>query len=430
MTRTATHFTESFDASLMPGARWVETLRRDGFERFRSLGLPTPRSEQWKYTNLRALGRVGFAPSADTPDVADIPAGVAPLEDAYTAVLVNGRFNAALSSMAGLPKGVEIAGLASKVAVDPGSLEGLLGGVADAAAQPLAALNTAYMADGLFVRLADGVALDKPLHLVSIGIGGADPISFHPRHLVLVGKGCVATLVESHVGAGGYFANTVAEIAVGEGALLNHYKLQDESADAFHVSFTQLRLAGKSVYDGFVLQTGGRLARSEIRAELGERVECRLNGAYLGRGEQHVDNTTFIDHTAPHSTSHEVYKGVLDGSARGVFQGKILVRKGAQKTGGRQLNKTLLLAPGTEMDSKPELEIYADDVKCSHGATTGELSEESMFYLMARGIDPATAKGMLVAAFVGEAVAEIQAVAPREAFQKVVDGWLEAREES
>ncbi len=428
MARMATPFIDDFEAASPSGAPWLGDLRRAGFDHYRGLGLPTPRTEAWKYTNLRGLARIGFLPTAADTAVTEIPAGVAALNDAYIAVFVNGRFAAALSSLDGLPNGVEAGGLAEKIADDPAALEAELGRIADVAALPLAALNTAFMADGLYLKIADGVVLDRPLHLVSIGVADADPLSFHPRHLIVAGAGSIATLVESHVGAGAYFCNAVCEIAVGAGAVLNHYKLQNEGPEAYHLAFTQVRLADRAAYDGFVLQTGARLARNEVRAHLGAGVECRMNGAYLARGEQHIDNTTFIDHAAPGSASREVYKGVLDDTARGVFQGKILVRKDAQKTDGHQLNKTLLLSPGTEIDTKPELEIYADDVKCSHGATTGELDAEPLFYLRSRGIDPHTARGMLVAAFIGEALSEMQAAWPREAFEAVVRDWLTARD--
>ena len=316
--------------------------------------------------------------------------------------------------------------MAAKLSADRTSLEGQFSDVTDL---PMATLNTGLLSDGLYLKLDDGVALDKPLHLVSIGTAREEPVSFHPRHLIVAGAGSVATIVESHVGSGAYFSNSVSEVSVGDGAVLNHYKLQNEGPEAYHLAANLVRIADRAVYDNFVLQVGGNLARNEIRSELGERVECRLNGAYLACGEQHIDNTTFIDHAAPNSSSREVYKGVLDENARGVFQGKILVRQDSQKTDGHQLNKTLLLSPGTEIDTKPELEIYADDVKCSHGATTGELEEELLFYLRARGIDPQTARGMLVAAYVGEALDEIQAEAPRAAFQAVVDDWLESRSE-
>lgn len=420
-------FTENFDAAL-PGAGtdWLDRLRTDARDAYRRSGLPTPRTEAWKYTNLRRLARTGFvaAEAENTPDVTAIPDGVAALDDAHTAVFVNGRFSPTLSSLDALPRGVEAVSLAKKLADDPASLEGQFG---DMDGLPLASLNTGLMADGLFLKLADGVSLDKPLHLISIGQADGEAVSFHPRHMIQAGAGSIATIVESHVGSGAYLSNGVSEISVGEGAVLKHYKLQNEGMEAFHLAASLVRIADRAVYDGFVLQVGAKLARNEIRSLLGERVECRLNGAYLGCGEQHLDNTTFIDHAAPNSSSREVYKGVLDETARGVFQGKILVRKDSQKTDGHQLNKTLLLSHGTEIDTKPELEIYADDVKCSHGATTGELEEESLFYLRARGIDPETARGMLVAAFVGEALDEMQTEGPRAAFQAVVDGWLERR---
>lgn len=425
MARKSTPFA---DLALASGAPWIDALRRDALACYRDEGLPTPRREAWKFTNLRRLERIGFAPSPeDGAPVAEIPDGAAELDGAYRAVFVNGRFDAALSRLENLPKGVEIGSLA---AADPDLLEPHLGRIADTRKHPLAALNTAYMVDGLFMKLADGAVLDAPLHLISIASAGDTALRFHPRHLVVLGANAIATLVESHVGAGETFANTVSEIDVGAGAVLNHYKLQNEGPDAFHIALSQIRLADRASYDGFVLQTGARLARNEVRVHLGNRVECRLNGAYLGRGDQHIDNTTFIDHAAPNSTSREVYKGVLDDRARGVFQGKILVRKDAQKTNGHQLSKTLLLSRGTEIDAKPELEIYADDVKCGHGATTGALDEDALFYLQARGIDPAQARAMLIAAFLGDAVAEIQAEQPRAAFQAVVDRWLDATEAS
>ena len=422
-------FLQFFD-TVLPGAGtvWLDQLRSDAQASYRTSGLPTPRTEAWKYTNLRRLAHTGFvaAEASQSTEIATIPKGAAALSDAYIAVFVNGRYSPTLSSFNGVPKGVEVNSLASKLSMDKTSLEGQIG---DMEGLPLAILNTGLLSDGLYLKLDDEVVLDKPLHLVSVGHAGSEPVSFHPRHLIVVGVGSVATIVESHVGDGTYFTNSVNEISVGDGAVLNHYKLQNDGSEAYHLAANLVQIGDRAVYDSIVLQVGGKLARNEVRTELGERVECRLNGAYLGRGEQHSDNTTFVDHAAPNSSSREVYKGVLDESARGVFQGKILVRQDSQKTDGHQLNKTLLLSQGTEIDSKPELEIYADDVKCSHGATTGELEEEQLFYLRARGIDLETARGMLVAAFVGEALAEMQVDAPRAAFQAVVDDWLERRSE-
>ena len=420
-------FLEDFEG-ILPGSGtgWLDRLRADAQKTYQMSGLPTPRTEAWKYTNLRQLARTDFvaAQASCSAEISVLPEGCAALTDAYIAAFVNGCFAPSLSSLDDLPEGVEAVSLAAKLNTDAVSLEGRFG---DTDGLPLATLNTGLISDGLYLRLNDGVVLEKPIHLVSIGHSDGGPVSFHARHLIAMGAGTVATVVESHIGEGTYFSNGVLEISVNGGAVLNHYKLQNEGSEVFHVATNLVRLADGAVYDNFVLQVGAKLARNEIRAVLGERVECRLNGAYLAGGEQHIDNTTFIDHAAPNSSSREVYKGVLDESARGVFQGKILVRQGSQKTDGHQLNKTLLLSPGTEIDTKPELEIYADDVKCSHGATTGELEEEPLFYLRARGIDPERARAMLVAAFVGEALDEMQVEGPRVAFQALVDDWLARR---
>jgi Fe-S cluster assembly protein SufD len=233
------------------------------------------------------------------------------------------------------------------------------------------------------------------------------------------------------VGEGSYFSNSVTDIRVENGATLTHAKLQDEGPQAFHVALGRVRIGDEAVYDNFTLHRGAELARNEIHARIdGTGADCRLNGAYLGTGRQHVDNTTVIDHKAPGSRSSEVFKGALDEKARGVFQGRIVVHRDAQQTDGHQLNKTLLLDRNAEMDTKPELEIYADDVKCSHGATIGELDDMALFYLQARGIDAATARDMLVSAFLNEAVEELRDEALADAFRARIEGWVEARHES
>lgn len=412
-------------------APWTPALRQDGLDRYHESGLPTPRTEAWKYTNLRRLARMTFAPSEAAPDGVSVPEDRLVKIDAFRAVLVNGRFRADLSDLNGLPSGVCVAGIADTLRNSPSVLKPFLGRIAIRADKPMAALNAAHLDDGLCVFVDAGVALDKPLHIVSIGAPcGGEAACFHPRLLVSVDSGGVATIVESHVGEGAYFSNGVAEFAVGDDAVLNHYKIQDESDEAYHIADSTLRLEDRSTYDGFVYQAGGLLARNEIHASLeGEHIECRANGAYLGCGKQHIDNTVFIDHAKPGSRSREVYKGVLDNDARAVFQGKILVRKDAQKTDGFQLNKALLLSRGAEIDSKPELEIYADDVKCSHGATVGELDADALFYLRTRGIDEAVARNLLISAFVTEAIEEIQSQAVRDALSDLVRGKLAMRNE-
>jgi Fe-S cluster assembly protein SufD len=382
--------------------------------------------EAWKYTNLNRLRRTGFAPDAAGATVDTVPVGNALSADADTLVLVNGAFRPDLST---LPDGkaVAVTPLADALKNEPALLETHLGKIAPADRLPLAALNTALAADGLVIRFTRGRDAEKPLHIVSIGAAGKDAVMFQPRLLVIGEEGSGGCILESHIGAtdGVTFSNAVTEIALAKGARLRHYKLQNEHPSAFHLATCGVTLADDASYDSFVLQVGGRIARHEIHARLeGRHAECRLNGAYLLRGEQHADNTTVIDHIAPDGLSRELYKGVLDGKSRGVFQGKVLVQRDAQKTDSHQLNKALLLARGAEVDSKPELEIYADDVQCGHGATAGEMDEDALFYLRSRGIDEATARGLLVHAFIGDAIDQIAHEPSREAFRKVVDGWL------
>ena len=295
-----------------------------------------------------------------------------------------------------------------------------LGRVAEGGDQPFLGLNTAFMQDGLVLRLAPGVVVERPIRMVFL----TDPdsgaaVAAHPRNLVLAEDNSQATLVEIHRGADGaeYFTNAVTEIAVGAGARLHHYKLQDEGDRALHLANLQVSLGRDATYDNFILSLGARLARNDIRAALAATgIDCRLSGAYVARGSQHMDTTSFIDHAEPDCRSREVYAGVLDGRSRGVFQGKILVRRDAQRTDGHQLNRALLLSKGAEIDSKPELEIYADDVKCSHGATAGEIDAEALFYLRSRGIGEDEARALLIEAFLLEALEEIGDESVREEF--------------
>lgn len=428
-------FADRFDRiGARDDAPWLDRLRADAREAYLTAGLPGPKVEAWKYTNLNRLRRVAFTGDAATARVDAVPIGNALSVDADMLVLVNGVFRADLSSVPDGKSGVEVMPFADALDSVPDLLEAHLGKITPATDLPIAALNTALAADGLVIRFRERAQVERPIHIVSIGSAGGDAVMFTPRLLVIAEEGSSGRILESHIAAGDgvYFTNAVTEIDLAPGARLQHYKLQNDHPSAFHLATNGVKFSNGAYYDSFVLQVGGRIARNEIHASLaGSRVECRLNGAYLLRGEQHVDNTTVIDHLAPYSTSREIYRGVLDDTARGVFQGKILVRREAQKTDGHQLNKALLLSRGAEVDSKPELEIYADDVKCGHGATAGELDEDALFYLRSRGLDEATARGLLVHAFVSEAIEQIEHEASREAFAKVVDGWLaEEREKT
>ncbi|MFP6743906.1 MAG: SufD family Fe-S cluster assembly protein, partial [Alphaproteobacteria bacterium] len=358
---------------------WLDTLRQRAIEQFAEAGLPTIRDEVWKFTNLRALDRELFVPAPARQNgiaLGDLEPHLPANLDCHRLVFVNGYLRADLSDLCALPQGVRLASLADLLDNDPDAVAEFF--PAEIAGDSPVALNTAFMTDGAVLTIDDGVTLDRPVHLLYLAVPDDRPTAIHTRNLIVAGAGAVATVIESYAGmnSGAYWTNAVTDIVAAADASLRHIKLQGEGAEAFHLAATRARLANGVAYDSFVLQTGAQLARNEIFATLGgSNIDCRLGGAYLGRGRQHLDNTTVVDHAEPDSYSNEHYKGVLDGNAHGVFQGKIVVRPDAQKTDAHQLNKNLLLSESAQADTKPELEIYADDVKCSHGATVGEIDE-------------------------------------------------------
>ena len=408
---------------------WLACFRAEGMERFAKAGLPTTRNEAWKFTSLRGLDKLALSPA---PDARSVPVDAIPtaLEAACPRlVFIGGQFRADLSRTQGLPDGVLLDALSVQMATDPQGLadrmEGLLARF-PGADHPMRALNAAFLADGALLHVPAGVKLAQPVELVFLAPPGA-AAAWHPRLLVVVEDGAEATIVEHHAGQPGaaYLSNIAADVAVGKGARLHHYKIQREGTDAFHIATLNTHLAEGSTYDTFVLNLGARLARHEARQVLdGEKIEARVSGAYAIGGDQVSDITTLIDHAKPNCTSREVVKGVIDGKARGVFQGKIIVRPDAQKTDGYQLNRALLLSETSEINSKPELEIYADDVKCSHGATAGELDEDQMFYLRARGVPRDMARVMLIGAFLDEAMDEIIDEQVRTYFRAAAAAWM------
>jgi Fe-S cluster assembly protein SufD len=414
---------------------WLAARRGAGWGLFRDRGLPGPRDEAFKYTLLRPLERIAFVDPRRSHAAAafDAPGAVAPpatvVEGAWRAVLVNGRFRPDLCDLDGLPDGVRVCGLADLVERDGRAAERLMSLAPVTVDDGLVGLAEAMLEDGVVVEVEDGVRVERAIEVQVLTANGTDdPVAVHPRLLCAAGAGSLATVVERHaaVAAGApTFSGVLAQVSVGAGATLHHYKLQDEGPEAFHVARAFVRIEGDGHYDNFALTHGARLARNEIRAHLdGTGIMCRLSGAYAIAGQQHADTTTFIDHAQPGCGSREVYKGAIDDRARAVFQGKILVRRGAQKTDGYQLNNALLLSEAAEIDSKPELEIYADDVKCSHGATAGEIDEDQLFYLRARGIPVAEARALLIRAFLADAVEEVQHEGVREAFARILEDRL------
>ncbi len=406
------------------GSAWLDGLRQGGASRFAGLGLPTRRVEEWKYTDLRTLAADDFGPAEG--DAAEV---VLPEMDLGTAthreVFVNGRFDASLSDLSGLPEGVIALPLARAVEESKGFLKSYLDRIANLSRKHFVALNTAWLADGFTLFVPEGVTIEKPIELVFAGASPDARTAWHPRNLFVLHPGANATVMEHHVGsAGTYLSNTVGEIILATGARLNHFKLQDEAPDAFHIATSEVHASAGAHYENFSLMTGGSVARNQIAVQLqASGAGCDLNGAYLGRGSQQLDTTTLIDHAAPDCESNEIYKGALDERSKGVFQGRIVVHKDAQHTNGNQSNKALLLSDKAEINAKPELEIYADDVVCSHGATVGELDDEALFYLRARGIPLAEARGLLIEAFVDGAINEISHEGVREAFRAHAKAW-------
>ncbi|HWJ15081.1 MAG TPA: Fe-S cluster assembly protein SufD [Gemmatimonadaceae bacterium] len=402
----------------------VQSMRRAAFERFATLGLPTTKNEDWHFTSVAPIAEHEFTLlTAKSGDVkrADLERFMFGAAGWYTMVFVNGRFTPELSDIATLPRGVKIRDLASAWAKPTASVEhiGRLSSYDNAA---FTALNTAFMHDGAVVEIAKDVEIDRPVHLLYVTDAVAAKAMMHPRNLVLVGRNARATLIESYVSTSDamYLVNAVTEVSVGEGATLRHYKIQREGRRAFHVGTIEAHQARDSHYVSFSLATGAELSRTNVYTTLdGEGCGATLNGLYMLDGEQICDHQTQIIHAQPNCFSRELYKGVLDDRSHGVFNGKVYVHPIAQKTDGKQTNKTLLLSDTAHMDTKPQLEIFADDVKCTHGATVGQIDQTALFYLKSRGIDRALARRLLTYAFAADVLETIEVEAVREELEKM-----------
>jgi Fe-S cluster assembly protein SufD len=386
----------------------IGLLRQAAFARFAELGFPTTQEEEWKYTSLAPLAKIQFEPAAEsrlpTPAQLDRLAGGPPADGAVRLVFVDGHHRPELSSR---DDRAFVGSLGAALAERSEVVERELARHADYQRDALIALNTAFIEDGAFIHLRAGAVLQAPIHLVFVSTAPGKPTVSQPRNLIVLGAGSQATVVETYAGLsdGVYFTNAVTEMVLGENARLAHYKLQEESPRAFHIALTQVHQGRDSRFISHSLALGAALARNEVRALFAsEGSECTLNGLYLATGKQHLDNRTLIDHQSPRCTSRELYKGVLDGQARGVFSGRVLVRKDAQKTDASQTNKNLLLSEDALVDTKPQLEIFADDVKCAHGAAVGQLDEDALFYLRSRGMSREAARNLLTYAFASEMV--------------------------
>ncbi|HSB08009.1 MAG TPA: Fe-S cluster assembly protein SufD [Blastocatellia bacterium] len=392
------------------GQGWLASLRKEAISRFAELGFPTTKLEEWKYTDVSPIAKTSFQAAEFRADglpaerLSDLPLAHAAFSECCSRIVfVNGHYNPQLSSP-DLPERVLAGSLSAAIKRNASNLQKHLARYASIERHAFVALNTAFMEDGAFIEIPTGVAVETPIHLLFVSTAD-EPIAAHPRNLIIVGDNSQASIIEDYVALGdaGYFTNAVTEIIAGENSVVDHYKLQAESERAFHIATVQVHQARASSFTAHSVSLGGGIVRNDVNVVLdGEGAECALNGLYVTAHDQHVDNHTVIDHAKPHCISREIYKGILDDQSSAVFNGSIVVRKDAQKTDARQSNKNLLLSEYATINSKPQLEINADDVKCSHGTSIGHLEEDSIYYLRSRGIGVDEARAVLTYGFAND----------------------------
>jgi Fe-S cluster assembly protein SufD len=387
-------------------SRAVALARDEAWRQFLSLGFPTTRDEDWRFTSVAAIagGEFRLPPPLNGEPYMD-PARYRLPGAAAELVYVDGRYVSAVSRVGTLPAGSRVESLAHSLDTGGGELEPYLTRVAPFEGHPFIALNTAFLGDGACIQLPPGAIVEQPIHVLFVARNAGGPVMTHPRLLVVLGDSSQASIVETYAGPEGaeYFTNAVVEVVLGENAVLDHCKLQYEGGAAYHVGAIHVRAARNAACRSHSISIGGGLVRNDVVAVLdGEGVECTLNGLYVADGQRLVDHHTTIDHARPHCGSRELYKGILADRARGVFNGTVIVRPDAQKTDAKQTNRALLLSEDAQINTKPQLEIFANDVKCTHGAAVGQLDEEALFYLRSRGLGDAEARRLLIHAFAAD----------------------------
>jgi Fe-S cluster assembly protein SufD len=404
---------------------WLRKLRQDGFSRFSETGFPTTRDEDWRFTNPAAIAQTPFhlvrngrsLPSAKDLDQFRI-SGVG-----CQLVFVDGRYAEKLSSIGTLPPGVTVGNLAAEIARHPAAVEKHLGRYLNIQRDSFGALNTAFLEDGAYVHIAKGVVAENPIAVLYVSTHHDSPAVNHPRNLIVVEENSHATIVEDYVslGDGEALCNTVTELVAGDHSVVSHYMIEREHIGAFNVSTLRIQQGRTADVSSHSVLLGGALVRNNVHPVLaGEGGECLINGLFIGSGRQHLDNYMLVEHASPHCGSRQFYNGILDGRAHGVFHGRIIVHKDAQKTDAKQTNRNLLLSDSAQIDTKPQLEIYADDVKCTHGATIGQMEENSLFYLRSRGIDEVSARRLLLVAFASECMDRMKEGPVRTHIEKLI----------
>ncbi len=408
---------------------WLRKLREDAFARFFEVGFPTAQDEDWRFTNVSAIARTPFRLARDgsfgVSQQELEPYRIAGVDSQL--VFVNGRFARDLSWLGKQQDGVQAGSLAEAIAGNPEAVEPHLGRYLDIQRDAFSALNTAFLEDGAYVRIRKGTVVKDPICLLFVSTGNGAPSMSHPRNLIVAEEDSQAEFVEDYVSLGGApaFSNTVTELVAGDHTVLSHSMIEREHKESFNISTLRIQQSRSANVASHSLLLGGALVRNNVHPVLaGEGAECLINGLFVGSGQQHLDNFMLVEHASPRCASRQFYNGILDGHARGVFHGRIIVQKDAQKTDAKQTNRNLLLSDDAQIDTKPQLEIYADDVKCTHGATIGQIEGDALFYLRSRGIDELAARKLLIFAFASECLDRMKPGPVRSHVERLINSYL------
>ena len=426
------------------GQPWLRNLRAEAFARFCQVGLPTTRDEDWRFTNISAIAQTQFRLAPKSQVAKDSLAGLRFAEAACQLVFVNGHFASELSSFERLPKGLTVNGLSKEIGTESALVENHLGRYLDVQRDAFCALNTAFAEDGAFVHVRRGTIVEQPIYLLFISTSPVStarssewvthplprtvptdaPTMNHPRNLFVVEEESQVAIIEDYVSIGdtaGSLCNTATELVAKDGAIVSHYMIEREHKQSFNISTLRIEQGRNANVASHSVLLGGGIVRNNVHPVLaGEGSECLINGLFVGNGKQHLDNYMLVEHAKPHCSSRQFYNGILDDSAHGVFHGRIIVHKDAQKTDAKQTNRNLLLSDNAQIDTKPQLEIYADDVKCTHGATIGQIEENALFYLRSRGIDEVSARKLLLMAFANECLDRMREDSVRSGIEKLL----------
>ncbi|HEY7352061.1 MAG TPA: Fe-S cluster assembly protein SufD [Terriglobales bacterium] len=420
-------FTEFQKRASGKDLRWLRELREGAFARFCEVGFPTTHEEDWRFTNVSEIAKTPFELAKPTKISSQELERFKGAGLGLQLVFVNGRFAQELSSISNLPAGVKVNGLAAEITAKSSAIESHLGRYLSIQRDAFCALNTAFAEDGAYVHVRRGVVLASPVYVLFISTETERPAMTHPRNLVIVENEAQATIVEDYVSIGEStaFCNTATELVAGENAVVSHYMIEREHPKAFNVSTLRIQQGRSANVSSHSVLLGGGLVRNNVHPVLaGDGSECLINGLFIGNGRQHLDNYMLVEHASPHCGSRQFYNGILDDHAHGVFHGRIIVHKDAQKTDAKQTNRNLLLSDDARIDTKPQLEIYADDVKCTHGATIGQIEENALFYLRSRGIDEVSARRLLLLAFANECLDRMAASVARDHVERLIHQHL------